>query len=352
MPDMIEVKTHKKIAVFGQGSGLPRTARRKKMRYDFIADVHGYADHLEAVLKKLGYRNRNGAYRHSDPDRIAVSVGDLMDRGPRQFDSLDIFRRMRDAGTGLAVMGNHEHAAIGWYQENPVDPGHYLRSHSDKNRKQHQVFLDSVAGKPGLHRELVEWMMTMPLFFSTEGFRVTHACWDPKSISVLAPFCTPDGALTREALFATYDKHSAIHEASEVTLRGPEVDLPEGINYKDAGGVTRTTSRLRWWDETLATFRSGAITDELCFESVPETPLPEESIIRDSDPRPIIFGHYWLPGEPVLLSGKRACLDFSVAAGGPLVAYQWDGESVLTPDNLVAVSDHDFACQPRAFSFA
>jgi hypothetical protein len=309
---------------------------------DFIADVHGYADHLEAILQKLGYRFRNGAYRHSDPNRIAVSVGDLMDRGPRQFDSLDIFRRMRDAGTGLAVMGNHEHAAIGWFQENPSAPGHFLRSHSEKNQRQHQVFLDSVAGNPALHRELVEWMMTMPLFYSTPGIRVTHACWDPKSIAVLSPHCTPDGALTREALFASYDKNSDIHEFSETVLRGPEVDLPEGVSYKDAGGVTRTTSRLRWWDENLSTFRSGAITDDVCFESVPETPLPEESMIRDDDPRPIIFGHYWLPGEPILLSGKRACLDFSVAAGGPLVAYQWDGEPELTSDNLVAVTARDF----------
>ncbi len=319
---------------------------------DFIADVHGYADHLEAILLKLGYRNRNGAYRHADPNRIAISVGDLVDRGPRQFDSVDIFRRMREAGTGLAIMGNHEHAAIGWYHENPDNPGHYLRTHSDKNRKQHQVFLDAVAGDPGLHRELVEWMMTMPLFFSTDGFRVTHACWDPKSIAVLAPHCTADGALGREALFASYDKHSGIHEFSEIVLRGLEVDLPEGVNYKDAGGVTRTKSRLRWWDESLSTFRAGAITDDACFETVPETPLPEASIIRDTDPRPVVFGHYWLPGEPVLLSSKRACLDFSVAAGGPLVAYRWDGEDVLTPDNLVAVGGNglDFTLQALAFA--
>lgn len=316
------------------------------MRYDFIADVHGYADHLEAILKKLGYRCRNGAYRHSDPNRVAVSLGDLVDRGPRQVDSVDIFRRMRDAGTGLAIMGNHEHAAIGWYHEKPEEPGQHLRAHSEKNRDQHQVFLDSIGGKPHLHKELVEWMMTMPLFFDTAGFRTAHACWKPECNVLLSSLAHEDGSLPKNVLFATYDKDSPIHEASEITLRGPEVDLPEGVSYKDAGGVVRTKSRLRWWDDALSTYRAGAITDDVNFQNVPETPLPESSIIRDADPRPVIFGHYWLPGEPLLLSHNRACLDFSVAAGGPLTAYQWDGEQVLTQENLVWVGAHELDLSP------
>ncbi len=33
---------------------------------------------------------------------------------------------------------------------------------------------------------------------------------------------------------------------------------------------------------------------------------------------------------------KVACLDWSAAKGGPLVAYRWDGESELADDRLVA----------------
>jgi len=32
--------------------------------YDFIGDVHGHAEELEALLLKLGYVERSGAYRH------------------------------------------------------------------------------------------------------------------------------------------------------------------------------------------------------------------------------------------------------------------------------------------------
>ena len=50
--------------------------------YDIVGDIHGYATELEALLKELGYVRDgvDGAYRH--PQRQAIFVGDLIDRGP------------------------------------------------------------------------------------------------------------------------------------------------------------------------------------------------------------------------------------------------------------------------------
>ncbi len=45
------------------------------MNYDIIGDIHGHAGALVALLEKLGYRERAGAYRH--PDRMAVFVRGL-----------------------------------------------------------------------------------------------------------------------------------------------------------------------------------------------------------------------------------------------------------------------------------
>jgi len=44
------------------------------------------------LLDVLGYRVVDGA--HSHPDRTAVFVGDLMDRGPRQVEVVRIVRAM------------------------------------------------------------------------------------------------------------------------------------------------------------------------------------------------------------------------------------------------------------------
>jgi len=79
--------------------------------FDIIGDVHGCADELETLLGDLGYAV---AWSGKDvtvtpPDgRRAIFVGDLVDRGPRSPDVLRIARHMVEAGTGLAVVGNHD----------------------------------------------------------------------------------------------------------------------------------------------------------------------------------------------------------------------------------------------------
>ena len=41
-----------------------------------------------------------------------------------------------------------------------------------------------------------------------------------------------------------------------------------------------------------------------------------------------------LTGTPALLSDKVACVDYSVAKGGKLVAYRWDSEPFLENSKL------------------
>jgi hypothetical protein len=47
--------------------------------YDLIGDIHGCARTLERLLDTLGYRVQDGVWRH--PQRMAIFLGDLVDRG-------------------------------------------------------------------------------------------------------------------------------------------------------------------------------------------------------------------------------------------------------------------------------
>jgi polynucleotide kinase-phosphatase len=76
--------------------------------FDIIGDVHGCGDELDALLDQLGYLpDETGARRHP-AGRKAVFVGDLVDRGPRIRDVLHLVMSMVDAGSALAVPGNHD----------------------------------------------------------------------------------------------------------------------------------------------------------------------------------------------------------------------------------------------------
>jgi protein phosphatase len=76
--------------------------------FDIIGDVHGCGDELESLLRVLGYApDETGVWHHSH-GRKAVFVGDLVDRGPRVVDVLQIAMDMVQAGSALCVPGNHD----------------------------------------------------------------------------------------------------------------------------------------------------------------------------------------------------------------------------------------------------
>jgi hypothetical protein len=117
------------------------------MSYDIIGDIHGQADKLEALLRKLGYVERSGCWGH--PGRAAVFVGDFVDRGPAQLRAVTMDRRMVEDGKAQSVMGNHEFNASAWHTPDPENPGDYLRPHfserwGEKNRHRHVRFLAEV----------------------------------------------------------------------------------------------------------------------------------------------------------------------------------------------------------------
>ena len=145
--------------------------------YDIIGDVHGCASLLEDRLTDLGYRRRagTGAYQHEDhANHQAIFVGDLIDRGPQQLETLELVKAMVDTGSARIVMGNHEFNAIAYATEHPAS-GEFLRSHNKKNTRQHQAFLDQLTDSQ--QKYYVEWFKTMPLWLDLDKIRVIHACW-------------------------------------------------------------------------------------------------------------------------------------------------------------------------------
>jgi hypothetical protein len=303
--------------------------------YDVIGDIHGEADKLLALLSTLGYSQVGGAWQH--PARRAIFVGDLIDRGPQQLKTVAIVRAMVEAGSAQCILGNHEFNAIAWVTPDPERPGHFLRDHHKAgNREQHQAFLDVVEGTPR-QKEITDWFRTLPMWLDLDGLRVVHACWHDESMSVLRAVLGPTHTLTDEAVLRGSDPKDPVFQALEVVCKGPEVKLPDGVTFDDKGGKLRHEVRVRWWQEDLSTYRKAAIGPAEDMAMIPDVPLPASWRAHRYSGPPVLFGHYWFTGTPAVISPRFACLDFSVARGGPLVAYRWDGEAELSSDKMVWV---------------
>ena len=79
----------------------------ERVPFDIIGDVHGCCDELEQLLARLGYELVEGHYQHPET-RKAIFLGDLVDRGNRIVDTVNLVRLMVKAGTAICVPGNHE----------------------------------------------------------------------------------------------------------------------------------------------------------------------------------------------------------------------------------------------------
>ena len=307
------------------------------MTFDVIGDIHGQADKLRALLGRLGYVERGGAFRH--PSRRAIFVGDFIDRGPRQVDSVMTVRRMVDAGSALAVIGNHEFNAIAWHTPDHELPGESLRSRGApwgaSNRRQHAAFLAEVEGRPQLHAEIIDWFLTLPLWLELPGLRVVHACWHTGHIEALRPRLDPSRCMSRDLVVAASREGWMEFVAVEGLTKGLEVELPRGYEFPDKDGITRRRVRIRWWDSSASTYRELALMEDGLRNRLPDMAVAPGLLGVSGGTDPVFFGHYWLTGRPAVLSPTVACVDYSAGKGGPLVAYRWDGEPVLDSSKFV-----------------
>lgn len=300
--------------------------------YDIIGDIHGEADALTRLLETLGYTQTDGVYSH--PERQALFLGDFIDRGPSQRDVLGIVRPMVDNGNALAVMGNHEFNAIAYATPNRDT---YLRLHTDKNRRQHAAFLDAFENDEDGYQDAIGWFKTLPLWLDLPELRVVHACWDATLINRLID--EYDGAwLSPGLLIQASTRGTWEYEAIETLLKGKEIDLPHGHSFLDKDKIRRHAIRVKWW-QAASNYRDAYIGPPLAESHIPDDPIDGDHLIEYAcDEKPVFIGHYWLTGTPAPLASNIACVDYSVAKpGGVLAAYRFDGETELSSDKFVTV---------------
>jgi hypothetical protein len=187
------------------------------MAYDIIGDVHGQDGKLTALMAKLGYRIKDGAYRHPE-GRTALFLGDLIDRGPGQREVIKIVRNMIEAGSGRTIMGNHEWNAIGFATERPDGKG-YLRARSANRIKQHKAFLDQIADDSALYEEIVSWFKTLPPALDLGDIRIAHAWWNPAAVELLSENSRPDSSLNEEFLNNSYQRGTPGFDAMKGIMR-------------------------------------------------------------------------------------------------------------------------------------
>ena len=206
----------------------------------------------------------------------------------------------------------------------------------EKNRKQHKAFLNEFDEDFEAKNEVLDFFYELPMWLELDGLRVVHACWDYGAIEFLR---TREGSkMTLDLLVRASTEGTPEFKAVETLLKGHEVALPDGVSFADKDGNVREWIRVQWWKSEATALGDIALPFGIELGDAANSPVPQGIPRYDASDKPCFIGHYWLSGDPEPLAPNVACLDYSVAKNGKLVAYRWSGEAVLEKDNFAFAS--------------
>jgi hypothetical protein len=119
----------------------------------------------------------------------------------------------------------------------------------------------------------------------------------------------------------------------KLLVSGPELSLPKGYRIADNSGYLRHEVRVAWWIAGAVPWKEAALS-VLDVDELPEGNVPADALANlRPDGGPVLFGHYKIAGNPRILNGTAACLDFPEVP----CFYRWRGETLVSEDNLVRV---------------
>lgn len=301
---------------------------------DFIGDIHGNAQALRVLLDRLGYRPHRGGYRHPEIRRMAVFTGDYIDRGPASLETVNIVRAMRESGDAWALMGNHEYNALALGLTRA--DGKPYRSHKSSVMTQHAAFLAEAPIGSKAHDEAMRFFASLSITYQGRNVRAVHAAWIDDAVASINPFLTRQQAIDRGNLAEALTEGATLYNHLQPVLKGPEIKVPKEMAWTDSHGAKRTKNRVRWWNPSPSSLAEAIVlegtqkVDEALMATVPTFP--------QSDPRPVLFGHYCMLTKPTIVTPKATCLDFGIDKGGHLVAYTFSGETEFAQEKLTAVA--------------
>lgn len=149
-----------------------------------IGDVHGCFDEMMELLTKI---------EKKDDDAQFVFVGDLIDRGPKVWETLDwAMKNITPDGKYQSVMGNHEELVVEWYKEFLVWwDAHLTGDTAEFMPETHYDFSKVMDAqnmlRPGKLKPIIEFFESFPYSKSVEVetiygqkilYRIVHAAYN------------------------------------------------------------------------------------------------------------------------------------------------------------------------------
>lgn len=227
--------------------------------YICIGDVHGRYDLLDQLLTMCAEKIMAQTHK-------VVFLGDWVDRGPDSFEVINRIKAMCDAGSAIAILGNHDDMMLDYYREG-IPQKHCIWTMNGGVKT--MVSYTKHYGLYGIGHFFqafnrsghAQWLKSLPYFYETENVFFSHAPIPNKyvvqaGLANIRPF-EGDFRANKEALTWTYVDRSIEgqweHDHGKLAVCGHVHALREGkleprvypqIIYADTGSGCAPHGRL------------------------------------------------------------------------------------------------------------
>lgn len=141
---------------------------------DVIGDVHGCLDELLELLARLGWvRDEEGRLAHLDPPTL-LFVGDLINRGPRSLEVLELVAALVQRGHARLVLGNHDFKAARWLADSSESRPEIARLLGELPRSERKAMRVRARA---LFASASHWI-------TCDGMIIVHASWHPRFVEL------------------------------------------------------------------------------------------------------------------------------------------------------------------------
>lgn len=177
---------------------------KKKM---FVcSDIHGYYQKMKQALDDAGFDETN-------KNHLLVVVGDIFDRGSESLAVYEYLKRLTDEGKAIVTRGNHDKFFIDflqgsvspfnylhngtnetiadfWHRTAPFESWCALEGNCDLNQINYVKWVD-ICSKDikEEYPELLSWLKSLPRYFETKNYIMTHGAIDTKVADWHYPHC-------------------------------------------------------------------------------------------------------------------------------------------------------------------
>ena len=169
--------------LFGWGAKAPKIEFSAPIAPDrtffAIGDIHGCIKQLRALFQAID---------HIDPAAMIICVGDYVDRGENSAEVLQfLYDQTAQRGDRLVCLrGNHEAMLLSFLEDPEKRASQWLRYGGLQTLASYSVALnneDKIAMRDALLQamgpDVLDWLRSTPLSWSTGNVHVTHAGADP-----------------------------------------------------------------------------------------------------------------------------------------------------------------------------